>query len=221
MTPGPRLEDRLRAALRRPDGSPWPDEHGAFDQFQRRRARRGRALAARGALALVIAVALAAGIPRLLPRPVVPATPPVTGRPMQLPSDGFEITVPAGWTDLSRSRRIFTPGRDTGSGVGLRPMRRTAGTLGTMVTVYTAVLSPVQYPGIEPGGRDPAPPVSADRTTIRLDDTTPLGRGRRPDSRPYVWQTKLGAIEVAKYAIAWPTTAPRTRPARRPPAGGS
>jgi hypothetical protein len=47
MTPGPRLEDRLRAALRRPDGSPWPDEHGAFDQFQRRRARRGRALAAR------------------------------------------------------------------------------------------------------------------------------------------------------------------------------
>ena len=107
MTPGPRLEDRLRAALRRPDGSPWPDEHGAFDRFQRRRARRGRALAARGALALVVAVALAAGIPRLLPRPVVPATPPVTGRPMQLPAGGFEVTVPAGWTDLSRSRRIF------------------------------------------------------------------------------------------------------------------
>jgi hypothetical protein len=204
MTPEPRLEDRLRASLHRPETSPWPDEHGAFDRFLRRRARRGRALAARGALALVVAVALAAGIPRLLPRPVVPATPPVTGRPMQLPSGGFEITVPAGWTDLNRSRRIFTPGRETGSGVGLRPMRRTTGTLGTMVTVYTAILSPAQYPGTEPGGRDPAPSVSADRTTIRLDDTTPLGRGRRPDGRPYVWQTKLGALEVAQYAIAWP-----------------
>jgi hypothetical protein len=201
MTPEPRLEDRLRATLRRPESAPWPDEHGAFDRFLRRRARRGRALAVRGALALVVAVALAAGIPRLLPRPVVPATPP--GRLLQLPSGGFEVTVPAGWTDLSRSRRIASD-RETGSGVGLRPMRRTTGTIGTMVTVSTAVLSPAQYPGTEPGGRDPAPSISADRTTIRLDDTTPLGRGRRPDTRPYVWQTKLGALQVATYAIAWP-----------------
>jgi hypothetical protein len=70
--------------------------------------------------------------------------------------------------------------------------------------VYTAVLSPAQYPGTDPGGGDPAPSVSADRSTLRLDDATPLGRGRRPDGRPYVWQARLGAGEVARYAIAWP-----------------
>jgi hypothetical protein len=203
MTPEPRLEDRLRATLRRPDGSPWPGEQGAFDRFLRRRARRGRVLAARGALALVVAVALAAGIPRLLPRPVVPATPPVTGRPVQLPAGGFEVTVPAGWTDLRRSRRIITPGSETGSGVGLRPMRRTAGTIGTMVIVYTAVLSPAQFSG---SGRasGPAPPAGTVRARQVLDDTTPLGRGRRADGRTYMWQTTLDAIDVAKYAIAWP-----------------
>jgi hypothetical protein len=110
MTPDSRLEDRLRATLRRPESSPWPDEHGAFDQFLRRRTRRGRALAARGALAVVVALALAAGLPRLLPsRPVAPATPPVTGRPLQMPAGGFEVLVPTGWTDLSRSRRVIAP----------------------------------------------------------------------------------------------------------------
>ena len=204
MTPEPRLEDRLRATLRRPESSPWPDEHGAFDRFLRRRARHGRVLATRGALALVVAVALAAGLPRLLPsRPVVPATPPITGRPLQMPGGGFEVLVPAGWTDLSRSRRIITRGSEGGSGVALRPMRRAAN---TFVTLYTAVLSPAQYPGTEPGGGDPDPSVSADRATERLEDRGgPLGRGRRPDGRPYVWQqTLLGSNEVAKYAIAWP-----------------
>jgi hypothetical protein len=69
MTLDPQLEDRLRAALRRPENASWPTEDGAFDQFLRRRTHRGRALAARGALALVVVVALAAGVPRLLPGP--------------------------------------------------------------------------------------------------------------------------------------------------------
>ena len=204
MTPDSRLEDRLRATLRRPESSPWPDEHGAFDQFLRRRTRRGRALAARGALAMVVALALAAGVPRLLPsRPVAPATPPVTGRPLQMPAGGFEVLVPTGWTDLSRSRRVIAPASELGSGVALRPMRRAAN---TFVTLYTTVLSPAQFPGTEPGGADPDPSVSADRGTERLEDRGgPLGQGRRPDGRPYVWQqTLLGTNEVAKYAIAWP-----------------
>lgn len=204
MTPDFRLEDRLRATLRRPESSPWPDEHGAFDQFLRRRTRRGRALAARGALAVVVALALAVGLPRLLPsRPVVPATPPVTGRPLQMPAGGFEVRVPAGWTDLSRSRKVITPASELGSGVALRPMRRATN---TFVMLYTTVLSPAQFPGTEPGGADPDPSVSADRATERLEDRGgPLGRGRRPDGRPYVWQqTLLGSNEVARYAIAWP-----------------
>jgi hypothetical protein len=204
MTPDSRLEDRLRATLRRPESSPWPDEHGAFDQFLRRRTHRGRALAARGALAVVVALALAVGLPRLLPsRPVVPATPPVTGRPLQLPGGGFEVLVPTGWTDLSRSRKVITPASELGSGVALRPMRRATN---TFVMLYTTVLSPAQFPGTEPGGADPDPSVSADRATERLEDRGgPLGRGRRPDGRPYVWQQSLlGTNEVAKYAIAWP-----------------
>ena len=204
MTPDSRLEDRLRATLRRPESSPWPDEHDAFDQFLRRRTRRGRALAARGALAVVVALALAVGLPRLLPsRPVVPATPPVTGRPLQMPGGGFEVLVPTGWTDLSRSRKVITPASELGSGVALRPMRRATN---TFVMLYTTVLSPAQFPGTEPGGADPDPSVSADRATERLEDRGgPLGRGRRPDGRPYVWQqTLLGSNEVARYAIAWP-----------------
>ena len=204
MTQEPQLEEHLRAALRRPEGSPWPQEHGAFDQFLHRRARRGRALAARGALAVVVAVALVVGLPRLLPsRPVVPATPPLTGRLLQMPAGGFEVTVPAGWTDLSRSRRKVTPGDELGSGVGLRPMRRAAN---TMVTLYTATLSSAQYPGTEPGGGGPDLSFSADQASDRLEDRGgSLGRGRRPDGRPYVWQqTLLATNQVARYAIAWP-----------------
>jgi hypothetical protein len=200
MTQGPQLEDRLRAALRRPEDATWPDEHGAFDRFLRHRARRGRALAARAGLALVVALALAAVTPRLLPRdPAGPVTPP--GRVVRAPAGGFEVTVPAGWTDLARDRRIFFPGKDTGSGVGLRPMRRAPD---TRVLVYTAILSPTQYPGIEPGA-DPDPSVTADPTTKKLDDDSKtLGRASRPDGRPYVWRTRLAPIEVAEYAVAWP-----------------
>jgi hypothetical protein len=109
--------------------------------------------------------------------------------------------VPAGWTDLGRDRRIFFTGKDTGSGVGLRPMRRAPD---TRVTVYTAILSPAQYPGTEPG-RDPDPSVTADPAARKLDDDSrTLGRGRRPDGRPYVWRTRLAPLEVAEYAVAWP-----------------
>ena len=201
MTPDARLEDRLRAVLRRPDGLVWPTEEGAFDRFLRRRARRGRALAAGGALAVVVALALAAGVPHLLPgRPLVPAGPTLSGRMVQVPGGGFEVPVPVGWTDLAGSRRAIMPGSETGNGVSLRPMRRAAD---TYVMLHTAVLTPAQYPGTEPG-RDPAPKVTAHRATTRLDDHTPLGRGRRPDGRPYVWPTSLASHEVATYAIAWP-----------------
>jgi hypothetical protein len=68
---------------------------------------------------VVVAVALVVGIPRLLPsRPVVPATPPLTGLLLQMPAGGFEVTVPAGWTDLSRSRRNVTPATSSARGSG-------------------------------------------------------------------------------------------------------
>ena len=102
-----------------------------------------------------------------------------------------------------RFQRNVTPGDELGSGVGLRPMRRAAN---TMVTLYTATLSSAQYPGTEPGGGGPDLSFSADQASDRLEDRGgPLGRGRRPDGRPYVWQqTLLGTNQVARYAIAWP-----------------
>jgi hypothetical protein len=200
MTPQPQLEDRLRDALRRPQDTPWPDERGAFDRFLRHRARRGRILAARVALAVVVALALAVVTPRLLPSGSLnPVTPP--GRVLRAPGGGFEVAVPAGWTNIRQDRVIMTPGGDNGSGVVLRPKRRAAD---TFVVVTTVILSPTQYPGAEPG-RDQGPSVTADRSTIRLDDAgSPLGRGRRPDGRPFVRQTRLSQGEVARYAVAWP-----------------
>jgi hypothetical protein len=200
MTPQPQLEDRLRDALRRPEDAAWPDERGAFDRFLRHRARRGRVLFAQTALVLAVALAAAVVTPRLLPSGSLnPVTPP--GRVLRAPGGGFEVAVPAGWTRHRQDRVFLTPSGDNGSAVVLRPKRRAAE---TFVVVSTAILSPAQYPGTEPG-RDPAPSVTADRSTIRLDDVgSPLGRGRRPDGSPFVWQTRLARGEVARYAVAWP-----------------
>jgi hypothetical protein len=200
MTPPPQLEDRLRDALRRPQGTTWPEERGAFDRFLRHRARRGRVLAAQAALVVAVALAVAVVAPRLLPSGSLrPVTPP--DRVLQAPGGGFEVAVPGGWTRHRQDRLFLTPAGDNGSAVVLRPKRRAAM---TFVVVSTAILSPAQYPGTEPG-HDPAPSVTSDRSTIRLDDAgSPLGRGRRPDGRPFVWQTRLSQGEVARYAIAWP-----------------
>jgi hypothetical protein len=200
MNPETRLEERLRDALRRPDGSTWPDERGAFDRFRRRRRRRGRALAAGAILAVVAATAVVVAAPRLLPRPVAPVTPPE--RVAREAAGGFEVAVPAGWTTLKRGKFIVaSPLGPEAPAVVLRPMRRAAE---TKVLLYTSVLAPDQYPGVEPG-TDPDPSVTAARFARRLDNAVgTLGRGRRPDGRPYVWRTRLRPGEVAEYAIAWP-----------------
>ena len=198
MTQEPQLEDRLRAALRRPEGSTWPEGHGAFDQFLHRRARRSRALAARGALAVVVAVALVVGPP--------------PGRAGEPAAHGPAAAAARRRLRGHRAGRLDRPeqvpeGRyprsGLGSAVGLRPMRRAAN---TMVMLHTGSLSSAQYPGTEPGGGGQDSSFGADQTTGRLEDRGgTLGRGRRPDGRPYVWQqTLLGTNQVARYAIAWP-----------------
>ena len=95
---------------------------------------------------MVVALAIAVVTPRLLPSGSLnPVTPP--GRVLQAPGGGFEVVVQAGWTQLRQDRMILTPGGDNGSGIVLRPKRRAAN---TTVAVYTAILSPAQYPGTEP-----------------------------------------------------------------------
>jgi len=211
-----RLEDQLREAFRRPEDEAWPDERGAFDRFLRRRARRGRRTLAAGAcLALVAMLGAASLLPRLLAgREVVPAI--RTVRTVPVPSAGFEVPVPSGWTTR-------TGGAGSRIAVGLAgpevplvqlvPQRR--GT-GATVLVRTAVMRPRQYPGVRPGA-DPDPAGMLGPGAFALDDAGgPLGHGRRPDGRPYVWRTRLRAGEAGEYAVAWPYHCVRT--AACPPA---
>jgi hypothetical protein len=198
-----RLEDQLREAFRRPEGHPWPDERGAFDRFLRRRARRGRAVAAGACLGLVAVLGAASLLPRLLAgREVVPAM--RTVRTVRVPSAGFEVPVPAGWTIRTSLVGTRVPMGMVGPGVDpvqLIPQRR--GT-GATVLVGTAIMSPRQYPGTRPGA-DPDPTGTVGRDAFELDDAGgPLGQGRRPDGRPYVWRTRLWADQAGAYAIAWP-----------------
>ena len=92
------LDSELQDLFGRIRDTPWPGEHQAFDQFLRRKARRGRALAAGLALTLAAVLAAAVLVPRLLPddvQPVVPVTP--TGSGMRIADQGFQLAAPGGW----------------------------------------------------------------------------------------------------------------------------
>jgi hypothetical protein len=69
-----RSDEELRRALARP-GLPWPDEAGAYERFLRRRARRGRVMAATAGLALVAVLGAAVLVARQLPQEQEPAAP--------------------------------------------------------------------------------------------------------------------------------------------------
>lgn len=195
------LEDRLRDALRRPEGSTWPDEHGAFDRFLRRRARHGRTLAAGAVLALVGVLAAAVLLQSLLPdRSTGPITRPVpAGRVARVPAGGFEVPLPAGWT--ARKVDLSGPTFQEAAIIQLAPQRATPG---MSIVLQTLVLAPEQHPGLPPG-EEPGGVADTEGSFYMLDDRgSPLGRGRRPDGRPYVWRTRKLPDEVGEYAIAWP-----------------
>jgi hypothetical protein len=89
------LEEELRQLFAGAADAPWPGERRAYDRFLRRRARRGRAVAAGTALGLVVllaAVLLARGLPGDR-RPEFGAG----GGTVRLPDGGFQLPIPAGW----------------------------------------------------------------------------------------------------------------------------
>jgi hypothetical protein len=206
MTPEPPLEDRLRTALRRPEGSPWPDERGAFDRFLR---RRRRTVAAGAVLALVAVLAGAVLLPALLPgRPTAPVRPVVPAGPVvRDPARGFEVPIPAGW----KGENVTFPSPAQERIVELVPEGKVSpGTKRIVLT--TQVLVPEQHPGLPPG-EDPGGVANRTGGFFALDDrASPLGRGRRPDGRPYVWRTRRLPDEVGEYAIAWPYHCRADRP---------
>jgi hypothetical protein len=184
------LEDELRRLVRRPEGSSWPADRGAYDRFLHRRTRRGRALAAGAGVAL-----LAVLVPRLLPDRE-PAAGPVPV--FRAPTKGFEVPIPPGWKVLP-SDRFFAEG----GGAVLGP--KGPAPRGLHISLGTVLLSPAQYPGLAPAGRPRKPGM---RYHVLDDQGSPLGHGRRPDGRPYVWPTKPNPYIIGQYAIAWPYHCP-------------
>jgi hypothetical protein len=183
----------------------------------RRRGRRHRArLAGVMVCAVVVLVASAVVVPRLLPdrstspitRPIptttaLPTTRPIPAGPVtQVPAGGFEVPLPAGWT----ARKVGGPPTDRGEAI-IELVPRRAMALNAAIVLQTQVLTPEQHPGLPPG-EDPGHGGVANAEGLgfyALDDRgSPLGRGRRPDGRPYVWRTRKLPDEVGEYAITWP-----------------
>jgi hypothetical protein len=177
----------------------------------RRRGRRRRARLAGVTAGVVLALlAGALGVDRLTSRatPLAPApttAPPTTrpvpaGRVAQAPAGGFEVPLPAGWT----ARKVEgLPGQAIPNLIELVPRR--AMSLNAAIVLQTQRLWPEQHPGLPPG-EEPGGVADPDGLGFyALDDRgSPLGHGRRPDGRPYVWRTRKLPDEVGEYAIAWP-----------------
>jgi len=169
---------------------------GAAAAIRRGRQRRRRLIA--GAASLVVLVLLTGAVvaPRLLPDPE-PATGPLPV--FRAPTKGFEVPIPAGWKVLPSDRFIVE-----GGGVVLGP--KGPAPRGLLISLGTALLSPAQYPGLAPAGRPRKPGL---RYQVLDDQGSRLGHGRRPDGRPYVWQTKPSPYVIGQYAIAWPYYCPQ------------
>jgi len=167
--------------------------------------RRGRTRRARlaGMTACVVLVLLASAVvvPRLLPDRE-PATGPVPVSVFQAPTQGFEGPIPPGWEVLPIGQAI-TQANPAGPGVFLGPQGPAP--RGLLISLSTVLLSPAQYPGLASAGRPRKPDP---RYQVLDDQGSPLGHGRRPDGRPYVWQTKLSPSMIGQYAIAWPYYCP-------------
>jgi hypothetical protein len=188
------LEQELRQLFEGTRGAPWPGERAAFDRFLRRRARRGRAVAAAAGLALVAVLGGAVLVGRLLPsdrETVAPA-----GGVVRVPEQGFELPVPDGW----RVERELTGSGSSVVGVVLVP--RSGQPSGAAITVAADPDQPVKYL------------LDLQLGASRRDD------GRLYKLHPGKLVSGKGA--VGRYVIAWPawpdSCLPLPAPAGQPPA---
>jgi Flp pilus assembly pilin Flp len=109
------LQHELTDLFGRIQDAPWPGEREAFDRFLRRRARRGRAGAAAAGLALIAVLGAGVLVARGQPEDHQTVAPPAT--PVQVPDEGFQVTVPTGWrVDQKLTGTVSgpLPGRPTG-----------------------------------------------------------------------------------------------------------
>jgi hypothetical protein len=182
------LDTELRELFGQTDEAPWPGEPAAYDRFQRRRARRGRAVAAAAGLAMVAILAGAVLVPRLLPSEVAPVAPAVDR--VRVESQGYELKVPAGW----RVEREL---------MGTRALARGEALPGTSVgTPRPAVVGLVLAP--RSGTPDGATITITTDANEQLDDSSVQGGSRRADGRPYRFHPGSGPGDVGRYAVMWP-----------------
>jgi hypothetical protein len=182
-----KLEDELRQLFGRTDAVPWPGEREAFDRFLRRRARRGRAVATAAGLALVAVLGGAVLVARGQPEDRQTVGPAAT--PVQVPDEGFQLTVPAGWRV---DRKL------TGTVSGPFP--------GGPRGVVGVVLAPATG---KP--REAAITVSADGSVELWGEALWKGSKRRADGRRYLLRPGSGPREVGQYLIQWPDFCPQGR----------
>jgi hypothetical protein len=195
------LEEQLQDAYERA-AELAPVSPGAYDRFLRRRARRGRVVAAAAGLALVAVLGAAVLVARQQPQERETVAP--AGGVVRVPQQGFELPVPAGW----RVKRQLT-GADGASVVGVVLVPRSGQPPGAAITV--------------------AADTAADRVAsasyiLELQ----VDASQRADGRPYklrpgrAGRNASGRGPVGPYVIAWPAWPPSCRPlpvpAGQPPA---
>jgi hypothetical protein len=102
------LEHELRQLFGRIEDAPWPGEPEAFDQFLRRKRRRGRVLAAAAVAGVLIVVAVVGLLPALWTSPTEPLGPqPIPGPPPPQSTAWFKPTyLPPGFP---RTRALEQP----------------------------------------------------------------------------------------------------------------
>ena len=198
------IEDRLRETFARV-ATGGPDEAGAFDRFQRRRADRTRRLAGATALVLVAALASAAALPRLLTDPgqrrlyVTGAAGPERWLDGPLvavaPLQGFEVRVPDGWEANA-----------TWKGIELRP---------TSAKLRRHLAGPVQLvTGVLEQFYNPAPDAGKDGAYEDRGEL-PSAVMRRPEGRQsrgsfaggkrwFRTDLQAGPWRTTQWHISWP-----------------
>jgi putative intracellular protease/amidase len=187
------LEEQLREAYERA-AQLAPVPPGAYDRFLRRRARRGRMVAAVAAgLALVAMLGAAVLVARQQPQDQQTVAP--AGGVVRVPEQGFELPVPAGWRV---QRQLTGPGSQV-VGVVLVPHSREL--RGASITVAADPDQPPFYIlDLQQGARR--------RADGRMYKLRP---GANAPARPPLLKGGVG-----RYVIAWPAWPPSCRPLRVP-----
>jgi hypothetical protein len=190
------LEEQLQEAYERA-AELAPVSPGAYDRFLRRRARRGRVVAATAGLALVAVLGAAVLVARLQPQEQETVTP--AGGVVRVPEQGFELPVPAGW---KVQRQLTGPGSQV---VGVVLVPRSGQPPGAAITVAADPDQPRRYT-LE---------LQVDASQRADGRLYKLGVGR-------AGRLAFGKGPVGPYAVAWPAWPPSCRPlpvpAGQPPA---